>query len=121
MIQTDLTSLLERYIGAWNEPDPGRRTDAARELWAADGAVINAGHEYRGHEAVVQAVARSYERFVAQGYRYRAREGTSAHHDGVCVLWEMLDPHGAIDSRGANFLLLAQDRRIRLDYQFVER
>jgi hypothetical protein len=96
MTDSDLAGPLERYIGAWNEPNPARRTETARELWAADGAVINAGYEYRGHEAVVEAIARSYER-------------------------EMLDPEDSVDSAGANFLLLDQDRRIWLDYQFVER
>jgi hypothetical protein len=121
MSEDDLRGLLERYIGAWNDRDPARRAGAVRELWAADGAVINARREHRGHDAVIQAIAGSYERFIADGYRYRTREGTSSHHDGVCVLWEMLDPDGSVDSLGANFLLLDQERRIRLDYQFVER
>jgi SnoaL-like domain len=120
MTNNDLARLLERYIGAWNDPDPARRAAAARKLWAPDGALINARQEYRGHEAVIRAIARSYERFVSDGYRYRAREGTTSHHDGVCLLWEMLDPEGSVDSAGANFLLFDRDRRIRLDYQFVE-
>lgn len=121
MRENDLRGLIARYIDAWNEPDPARRADAAQELWAVDGAVINARQEYRGREAVIQAIARSYERFIASGFLYRTREGTSGHHDGLCVLWEMLDPEGSVDSLGANFLLLDQERRIRLDYQFVER
>jgi hypothetical protein len=83
--------------------------------------VINARQEYRGHEAVAQAIERSYQRFVARGYRYRTREGTSSHHDGVCVLWEMRDQQGSVDSLGANFLLLDPHHRIQRDYQFVER
>ena len=116
-----LSELIDRYIAAWNEPERGRRDSEARQLWAPDGAVINSREEYRGHEALQQAISRSYERFIAQGYRYRARPGSSSHHDAVCVLWEMLDPSAAATSFGANFLLLDSERRIRLDYQFVER
>lgn len=120
MNDPDAVRLVERYIAAWNEPQPEPRAVAARALWAPDGAVINSRFEYRGHDRVVEAITRSYERFVAAGYRYRARPETTAHHRGVCVLWQMLDPQGAVDSFGANFLLLNQEARIRLDYQFVE-
>lgn len=117
----NVARLVDGYIAAWNEPDAARREAAARELWAPDGAVINARFEYRGHDRVAEALSRSYERFIAAGYRYRARPEITAHHDGVCVLWQMLDPRGTVDSSGANFLLLTQEGRINLDYQFVER
>ena len=121
MSDFDHSALIERYIAAWNEPEPGRRGTAALQLWAPDGALVNARQEYRGHEAVQQAISRSYARFIAHGYRYRARSGSSNHHDGICVLWEMLDPSGGLTSSGVNFLLLDSERRIQLDYQFVER
>lgn len=120
MSDLDATGLVERYMAAWNEPQPERRAVSAVELWAPDGAVINSRFEYRGHARVIQAITRSYERFISLGYRYRARDETSHHHDGLCILWQMLDPQGSVDSFGANFLLLNQQRQIQLDYQFVE-
>lgn len=120
MSDIDADGLVEQYIAAWNEPQPERRAVAAVQLWAPDGAVINSRFEYRGHARVIEAITRSYERFISAGYRYRAREQTSNHHCGVCILWQMLDPQGAADSFGANFLLLNQQGQIQLDYQFVE-
>jgi hypothetical protein len=121
MTPFDVARFVERYVAAWNEPDVSRRADATRELWAPDGLVINAHREYRGHEGVEEAMTRSNELFIARGYRYRAREGTGSHHDGICLLWEMLTDTGEVSSLGANLLLLDRDRRIKLEYQFVER
>lgn len=121
MTDSDISQLVASYIEAWNEPDRGRRATAIRELWAPDGAVINARQEYRGHDAVEQAMTRSYELFIGKGSQYRAREGTTSHHDGICLLWEMLADTGQVSSSGANFLLLDGDGRIVFDHQFVER
>lgn len=115
----DAVGLIRKYIAVWNEPEAEARALAAVELWAPDGTVVNSRFEYRGHARVIEAVHRSYEHFVARGFRYRARPESAAHHQGVCVLWQMLDPEGTVDSCGTNFLLLNTAGEIRLDYQFV--
>jgi hypothetical protein len=61
MTDFDLDDLAERYMATWNEPDSERRCEAVVELWAPDGAVVNARLEYRGLDAVYEAVTRSYE------------------------------------------------------------
>ncbi|MGW1066927.1 hypothetical protein ACWD4F_20720 [Streptomyces aureus] len=37
MSATDAQDLIERYIGVWNEPDPGIRLKTVRDLWTEDG------------------------------------------------------------------------------------
>ena len=120
MSDLDAARLVGRYIAAWNEPQADRRALAAAELWAPDGTVVNSRFEYRGHARIIEAINRSYERFISAGFRYRARPESAAHHQGICVLWQMLDPQGTVDSIGTNFLLLNTAEEIELDYQFVE-
>jgi hypothetical protein len=31
---TDLTTVIDTYIAAWNEPDPGRRRKLVDETWS---------------------------------------------------------------------------------------
>jgi hypothetical protein len=44
----DVKDLTSRYVAAWNEPDPARRRQAIRELWAEDGIhVLQPPAEFR--------------------------------------------------------------------------
>ena len=40
--------------------------------------------------------------------------------DAVRFTWEMVSGDGAVAATGLEFLVLAADGRIRLDYQFIE-
>ena len=55
-------------------------------------AVINSLFEYRGHARVIEAITRSYQRFISVGYRHRARDETTCHHHGLCILWQCSTP-----------------------------
>ncbi len=111
-------ALIERYVALWNEHDPALRRAAVEALWAPDGQMVNRVRRYEGHAAVEEGVTRSYEAFVARGYRFEA-DAWRAHHDALLFLWVMRDARGALDSRGTNFIQLA-DGRIVLDHQFAD-
>jgi hypothetical protein len=121
MTDWDLDDFAKRYMATWNEPDSERRREAVVELWAPDGAVVNARREYRGLNAVHEAVSRSYEGFISRGYLYRPLRRAMTHHHAVRFDWEMVTSAGDEPvSIGVNFLLLDDERRISLDYQFVD-
>jgi hypothetical protein len=45
----------------------------------------------------------------------------AGHHDAVRFLWEMVSiSDGKVISVGLDFFVLAEDGRIRTDYQFIE-
>ena len=112
-------AFLERYVAVWNEGDPAARRESVEALWAPDGAMVNRVRRYTGHAEVAEGVGRSYDAFVARGFRFEA-DGHRAHHDAVLFLWLMRDRDGEVDSRGANFIQVAGDGRIVLDHQFAE-
>jgi len=107
----------------WNEPDPARRREAIAALWAEDGANFTPSIEARGHEALEARVTAAHEKWVkAGGFVFRAMKNAEAHHGGVRLYWEMVPAGGGeVAAVGFEFLLLGDDGRIRLDYQFLDR
>jgi hypothetical protein len=135
----ELNELVERYVALWNEPDPGTRRDAIRELWTEDGAQLLAPPreiteraiaigfdqttlEARGHRALEARVARAHAEFVAPGdYRFRRAGDPARVGDAVKFAWEMVGvADDAPAATGLEFLVLDVRGRIRLDYQFIE-
>jgi hypothetical protein len=118
---TGVDQFIERYVSVWNESDVEIRRQLISTLWSEEAALFNRVADYQGHGGIEQAVANSYERFVARGFVFRARDDAVTHHGAVRFSWEMVTAHDAqVDSVGTQFLVLESDGRIRLDYQFIE-
>jgi hypothetical protein len=111
--------LLERYVEVWNEPAAKRRRAAVHELWAVDGSMTNGLRRYEGRDAVTEAVTRSYDAFVARGFRFEAERFT-AHHSAILFFWVMRDRDGQPDSHGINYIQLDDAGRIAVDHQFID-
>lgn len=133
----DAQELGHRYTSVWNEPDAERRSQLIGELWAEDGvqllqppeAVVATASalgvtptfEVRGHAALENRVALSYEEFVAPGkHVFRTRPDAVALAGVVKFHWEMVSlADGEPVGGGLEFLALDRDGRIRTDYQFI--
>jgi hypothetical protein len=135
---TDANELADRYVAMWTEPDAERRRFAIAERWTEDGrphrsATGGAGgrggtrhpptFQARGHRELDERMTRAYEEFVAPGeFTFRRRDNVSRAGDAVKFNWEMVSASGGeAVAVGLEFLILAPDGRIRLDYQFIER
>ena len=134
----DTTDLAERYVAVWNEPDATTRGAAVRELWSPDAAQklqppeemrerasalgVGVALEVRGHAALEERVTRSYEEFVERGgHAFRLKGGAAQVSDVVKLTWEMVPRDGGEAAAvGHQVLVLAEDGRIRVDYQFID-
>src|SRR4029453_7112917 len=78
--------------------------------------------EARGHDELKVRVTRSYEEFIAPGeFVFRARDNAARLGNVVKFNWEMV-PVGGGEAAGVGLeiLILDDDSRIRIDYQFIE-
>src|SRR5690242_11733608 len=129
--------LAARYVALWNEPDAARRRAAVAQVFAEDAAhrldppqearelaaalVVTPIFEARGHADLEARVTRAYEEWVeAGGFSFRPKAGAVRNGDAVKLTWEMVAQDGTVAAVGHDFLLLAPDGRVRLDYQFIE-
>ena len=128
---------VDRYVAVWSEPNAERRRRTVATLWtedalhllqppqlvreAAAGLAVEAAFQARGHEELEARVARAYEEFIAPGtFSFRSRQDATRLGDVVKFHWEMVSKGGDVAGVGLEFLLLAADGRIRVDYQFIE-
>jgi hypothetical protein len=120
---TKLNDLVDRYVSVWNEPDADRRREGIAALWEENGAHFTPSLEARGYQALEARVAGAHEKWVkAQGFVFRSANNAEDHHNGVRFNWEMVPAAGgAAAAVGFDFLVLGDDGRIRLDYQFLDR
>jgi hypothetical protein len=133
----DAQRLADRYIAVWTEPDERLRREAVEALWTQDGVHVlrppvemrerAAGLGFdaselraRGYDEIGNRVARSYEQFVAPGeLTFRARQDAVLLADVVKFTWETARVAGGdAVGGGVEFLVLADDGRIKTDYMF---
>jgi hypothetical protein len=118
---TDLDEFITQYVATWNEPDADICRKWIPGIWSERASLYNGIKEYHGHAGIEAAVKRSYDLFGSRGFLFRPREQPVSHHSAIRFTWEMITPvEGTVDSIGTQFLLLEDDGRIRLDYQFIE-
>lgn len=116
----EITQLVDRYIAIWHEPNAEQRRRSVAQLWAEDGVQFLPSREMRGHQALEERVEAAHEEFVQTGgFRFRRLGDVQRHHDALMFTWEMVPAGGGdVVATGTIFLLLSEDGRIRLDYQF---
>ena len=139
MTEVNPQELAARYVAVWTESDPRVRRDTIRELWseggrhiiqapeeilkvAADVGFSSASLEARGYDSLEVRVSRAYEEFVAPGeFTFRPRGTAQRLNDIVKLRWEMV-PVGGGEAAGVGLdvLVLGEDGRINIDYQFIE-
>lgn len=119
-VMLDPQQLADRYVAAWNEKDGQRRRDAIAALWAPGGQHFVEGREARGYEALEKRIRGSHERNVRDnGNRFRVAPGARRLRDVVTFYWEMLPANAdTVLVRGLEFLIIDNEGRILVDYQF---
>jgi hypothetical protein len=112
--------LADRYAAVWNEPDPTTRRQGIEALWSPDGEHYVRTLEARGYDALQKRVTGSYEKNVlGPGHRFRAVQSAQAVRNVVTFNWEMIAADDKVLAVGLEFLVLDEQGRIAVDYQFI--
>ena len=114
--------LAQRYIHIWNESDPAARRAQVAALWAENGTHYVRVREVHGHADLETRVATSHQTNVAErNYRFEVAGCIEQLRDMVKFHWRMVPKGGgAVAATGLIVCLLAEDGRIRIDYQFID-
>jgi hypothetical protein len=117
----DPQTLADRYVAVWNEKDEQHRRNAIAALWVPDGQHFVGAREAQGYEELEKRIRGSHEKNVRDdGNRFRAAPGARRLHDVVTFYWEMLPADAdTVLARGLEFLIINDEDRILVDYQFV--
>jgi hypothetical protein len=122
LVMSHAEDLAQRYIHIWNETDPAGRRAQVAGLWIENGTHYVRTREVHGHAELETRISTSHQTNVAERhYRFELAGGVEQLRDMVKFNWRMVpDGGGAIAATGLIVLLLAEDGRIRIDYQFID-
>ena len=116
---TDVQSVIERYIDAWNETDANRRREMIASVFSEDATYTDPLAAVRGHAAIDQFVAAAQAQFA--GLQFSLAGPIDAHHDQARFTWH-LGTLGAAEPVVIGFdVAVLNHGRVREVYGFLDK
>ena len=114
---TDISAVIDNYIAAWNEADPGRRRAIVADTFADDATYLDPLMSGVGHNGIDAMIGAAQQQFP--GHRFELSMGPDAHNDRVRFAWSLVGD-GAPVAAGVDFATVADDGRLRAVTGFLE-
>jgi hypothetical protein len=115
---TDITTIVDGYIAAWNETDADRRRELVADAFADDASYVDPLMTGDGTDGITAMIGAAQQQFP--GHRFELSAGPDAHHDRVRFAWQLVGEGGAPVAGGVDFATLADDGRLRTVTGFLE-
>lgn len=116
---TDITTVVDSYLAAWNETDPERRRALIADTWSEDASYLDPLMAGEGRAGIDEMIAGAQQAYP--GHRFELADGPDAHHDRVRFTWHLRGPDGnGPVAVGVDFGTLAGDGRLRAVTGFLE-
>jgi SnoaL-like domain len=114
---TDITTTIENYIAAWNEPAADRRRELVAGTWADGGTYLDPLMSGEGADGIADMIGAAQQQFP--GHRFELAMGPDAHNDRVRFAWKLVGENGPV-AAGVDFATVADDGRLREVTGFLE-
>jgi SnoaL-like domain len=116
---TEIATIVNDYIAAWNEADPSRRRELVARVFAGDATYVDPLLSGEGHDGIDAMIAAAQQQFPAT--RFELVQGPDAHHDRVRFAWQLRPAEGGDAlAVGYDYATLAGDGRLREVTGFLE-
>lgn len=96
-----IRALVDRYVAAWNEPDPGARRALLDECWAQDGVYCDPSGRATGRDGLCAHIGSFLEE--RPGTRNELISGVDEHDGYLRFGWQMLGADGTVALEGTDF------------------
>jgi hypothetical protein len=95
-----MQEIVERYLAAWNETDPGKRRSLVDSVWAEDGRYTDPLGDARGRAEIDGLIGAVQQQFP--GFVFTLGGTVDAHHEQARFTWH-LGPAGAAEPTVVGF------------------
>jgi hypothetical protein len=113
-----MNDLIERYLAAWNETDPGKRRALIDDLFAEDASYIDPVAEAHGRNAIDATVAAVQAQFP--GWTFTRAGDVDTHHRQARFTWA-LGPEGEAAVIGFDIAIVDEDGRLTNVFGFLDK
>ena len=110
MDASSLERLVDGHLAAYCERDAARRGAAIRQLWNAQGRLVDPPMEAGGHEGIADQAATLLAQFPQ--HRFERSTPVDAHHGFLRYGWRLLDAQGTAVLQGVDFAELDAEGRL---------
>jgi hypothetical protein len=115
----DIATTVDRYIAAWNEPDPDRRRALVGAVWTDEGTYLDPLAQGAGPDAITDMIGGLQAQFP--GHTFALVAAPDHHHDRVRFTWRLETPAGdGVLATGYDYATVAADGRLREVTGFLE-
>ena len=116
---TEMTAMVDDYLSAWNETDPGARRTIVEKVWDADGVYTDPLASVTGTEAIDQVLAGAQQQFA--GMRFVRGDVFETHHNIARFTWELVPENGAEAVVIGFDVVAVNDEKISSVYGFIDK
>lgn len=106
-----VTALVDLYLSAWNEVDPGLRRDLIQQAWEPECQLVDPPIDGVGHDGVDGVIVALHAHYP--GHRFRRVGDVEHHHDAFRTDWELCDPDGGVALAGSDHGILGASGRVQ--------
>jgi hypothetical protein len=114
----DVTTVVDRYIAAWNAGDRAERQALLGATFTEDADYLDPLMSGSGLEGIDAMIGAAREQFP--GHRFALAAAPDAHHDRVRFTWHLVAGDGSRVATGIDFATVANDGRLRSVTGFLE-
>jgi hypothetical protein len=107
---SDLTRTIDTHLAAYGEPDATKRAALVRQVWSAEGQLLDPPIEGTGHDGIA-ALGDIVQAHYA-GHTFRRTSAVDAHHGFARYGWDLVAPDGSVAMSGIDVVQVDDDGRL---------
>jgi hypothetical protein len=109
-VMSDITTVVDKHLAGYCEPDAARRAELIETAWTADGSLIDPPFDGRGRDGIAAMTDVVLTHYA--GHTFRRTTEVDTHHQFGRYGWALVAPDGAVAVSGTDYIEFDDDGRL---------
>jgi hypothetical protein len=107
---SDITTVVDKHLAGYCEPDPAVRTELIAAAWAETASLIDPPFDGSGRDGIAAMTDVVLTHYA--GHTFRRTTDVDTHHQFGRYGWALVAPDGAVAVSGTDFIEFNDDGRL---------